>query len=180
MYDSDVHNTANYMFTIMLISRNDQLWPAYIKFSQAVLNASSVAYLFICMVMVLGGMTLVLLHGKYHTGDFYLDSQWVDYWHCVETMLIFLIGGNYVDAAQPALVIHGAHAFYFIVCALVGMFFVTSLLIQIFSDSYGSEAGTFTAERRQQWAALTLALLIKIVAEFCTTTATVVAGRKVF
>ena len=157
MDDSDIHNTANYMFVIMLILRNDQMWPAYTKFGEAVLNASSIAYLFMCMVLVLSGMVMVLLRGQYTTGDFYLDNQWEDYWHSADNTLIFLMGGNYVDAAQPALLINGAYALLFIVLALVGLFFVTSLLIQIFADAYGSEAGSFTSERRQQWAALTLA-----------------------
>ena len=95
--------------------------------------------------------------GQYTTGEFYLDSQWEDYWHSVDNTVIFLMGGNYVDAAQPALQLHGAYAFLFIVLALVGMFFVTSLLIQIFANAYGSEAGSFTTERRQHWSALTLA-----------------------
>ena len=93
-------------------------------------------------------MVMVLLHGQYSTGDFYLDTQWDDFWSCANTMTIFLIGGNYVDAAQPALIVHGAHAFLWIVLALLGMFFVTSLLIQIFADAYAAQPG-FTSEKRQ-------------------------------
>ena len=52
-------------------------------------------------------------------------------------MFIYLSNGeNFVEAVEPAVDVNGAYALFFVVASLLGLFFVSSLLIQIFSEAY--------------------------------------------
>ena len=60
-----------------------------------------------------------------------------------------------LQVVDPALEVHGAFALLFITCSLIGMFFITALLIQIFTQTYSQAASTtFTLARIHHWSAL--------------------------
>ena len=60
-----------------------------------------------------------------------------------------------LQVVDPALEAHGAFALLFIICSLIGMFFITALLIQIFTQTYSQAASTtFTLTRIHHWSAL--------------------------
>ena len=60
-----------------------------------------------------------------------------------------------LQVVDPALEVHGAFALLFITCSLIGMFFITALIIQIFTQTYSQAASTtFTLARIHHWSAL--------------------------
>ena len=82
-------------------------------------------------------MFAVLLHGQYTTGDFYTDNQYTDFFQSITTMYIYLsTGENFVEAVEPAIEIQVTYALLFTACSLLGLFFISSLLIEIFADAF--------------------------------------------
>jgi hypothetical protein len=70
-------------------------------------------------------------------------------------MFIYLaVGENYVESVEPALSNHGAYALFFVICSLLGLFFITSLFLQVFTDAYSSTKGVLTPQQYRRWAAL--------------------------
>ena len=92
MDDTGSLEICNYALALAVVIRNESLWMPISIFTQAVGAAGPVAYLFVTIVLVSSGMMLVLLHGKYDTEDFYVDSQYSDYFYSVTTMSMFMIG----------------------------------------------------------------------------------------
>ena len=64
-----------YALAMMIVVRNDQLWFPLLTFVRAVGNAIPIAQMFVMFVLVSACMILVLLHGRYDTGDYYNDTQ---------------------------------------------------------------------------------------------------------
>jgi hypothetical protein len=155
--DTGYFELCNYALALAVVIRNEVLWMPVSIFTQAVMSAGPVAYLFVAIILVVSGMMLVLLHGTYHTGDFYVDSQYADYFYSVTTMAMYMIGGaNFVEAQETALEIHGAHALIFIAMTIVSLWFITAILITIFAQAYTNVAeGRMTSTRMQQWGSLT-------------------------
>ena len=46
------------------------------------------------------------------------------------------LGENYVEAVSPALALTHWYSMFFISCQLIGLFFITALLIEAFCASY--------------------------------------------
>lgn len=52
-------------------------------------------------------------------------------------MFIYLTTGeNFVEAVSPALEIHPAYGLVFFACSLMGLFFISSLLIEVFAQAW--------------------------------------------
>ena len=68
--------------------------------------------------------------------------------------LYFEVGENYVEAVEPALSNNGGCSFFFVICSLLGLFFIASPLLQVFSDVDSSANATLTPQQYRQWAAL--------------------------
>jgi len=153
--DDSIPNVANYVLTIMIIIRNRTIWPPIITFSKAVLAAAPIAYLFFVFCLIISSMTLVLLNLQVNTGNYYKDSQFTNYFYAVCKMSIYMIGGNFVEVVDPALEVHRTYSMLFMTCSLIGMFFITALLVQIFSDTYSQAASiTFSSARIMHWGAI--------------------------
>ena len=174
--DDSIPNVANYVLTIMIIIRNRTIWPPIITFAKAVLAAAPIAYLFFVFCLIISSMTLVLLNRQVNTGDYYKDSQFTNYFYALCTMSIYMIGGNFVEVlivdkmpftaawtqrvlawqvVDPALEVHRTYSMLFMTCSLIGMFFITALLVQIFSDTYSQAASTtFSSARIMHWGAI--------------------------
>jgi len=85
------------------------MWHSVVNFAIAVGRASAVVFLFVSAVLITGSLSLVLLSGKYTSGDVYTDDQFRDYLQCCITMFIYLAtGANYVEAVSPSLSLPGA------------------------------------------------------------------------
>ena len=83
---------TNYMLPVILLLRNDSLWPETFVFISAVAASAPVAYLWLCVTLVLAGMLTVLLHGQYVTGDYYTDNQFEDFFTSISTISVYMIG----------------------------------------------------------------------------------------
>ena len=71
-------NTVAYILPVLILLRYEEIWPACFVFAEAVSAAGPIVYIWLCVLLLLSGMTSVLLHGKYTTGDDYTDSQFYD------------------------------------------------------------------------------------------------------
>ena len=136
--------------------------PACFLFVDAVKAAGSIVYIFWCLLLLLGGMSTVLLHGQYATGDDYIDSQYRDFFHSLSTMSVFLVdNGNYVEAVQPALNVSGLYVAFFMAISVFSMFFVSAILLTLFMNQYSAGAGgMLTTAQHRKWSALTLTHLL--------------------
>ena len=91
--DNSGTNFLSYIAPLLILLRNEDIWPACFMFIQAVGAAGPMVYLWLCLLLLLSGMGCVLLHGQYSTGDDYTDSQFYDFYHALSTMSVFLIDG---------------------------------------------------------------------------------------
>ena len=66
---------ANYILPSLFVLRNERMWPSIVIFASSIFAAAPVAYLFLCLLLVITVMATVLLHGKLDTGGFYEDNQ---------------------------------------------------------------------------------------------------------
>ena len=87
--------------------------------------------------MTTSAMSVVLLRGKYETGDFYTDRQYHDFSTAFTTMFIYLASGeNFIEATSEGIKQSLWYSAFFMSISLVGLFFITALLIEAFSESY--------------------------------------------
>jgi len=96
------------------------------------------------------------MEGEYETGDFYVDNQYSDFFNAFVTMFIYLsTGENYVEAVGTALELPGGTFIYFLfffVGSLLGTFFISSLLIDMFQANFLEKSdGELTKARRDKW-----------------------------
>ena len=92
--DVSVHNIAIYIFILMAVLRNEHVWNAFYMFLHAAIAAGPVAYLFVCMLLVIAAMSTALLHDRYGTDDFQIDFQYHNTVNSLTTMFIYLSTGE--------------------------------------------------------------------------------------
>ena len=155
-------HAGSYIAPLLVLLRNEDIWPACFLFIDAVKAAGPIIYIWLCLLLVVSGMSVLLLHGQYSTGDDYTDSQFRDFYHALSTMSVFLVDqGNFVEVVEPALSVHGLYVMFFGAIAVFSMFFVSAILLTLFMNTYSAGAGgTLTPAQRRKWAALTLTHLL--------------------
>ena len=103
------------------------------------------------------------MNGKFESGDFYLDSQFDDFYYSMSTMSIFMLdGANYVEVVEPSIDISGTYIFIWVGLTIMGNYFMVSLLLQFFGDAYAakSDSQQQAGSRRNEWSSLTLTFLM--------------------
>ena len=108
-------------------------------------------------------MLVVLMNSKFDSGDYYMDSQFDDFYYSMSTMSIFMLGGNnYVELVEPSLDISGTYIFIWVGLTIMGNYFMLSLLLQFFGDAYAakSDQQQKAGSRRNEWSSLTLTFLM--------------------
>jgi hypothetical protein len=103
------------------------------------------------VILVTAGNAVVLMQGKYETGDFYTDNQFETFLTALGTMFIFVVSGeNYVEAITASL--HDPYAFFYLcffaICTVLGMFFISALLIEQFQSTFLRQADNKHNEER--------------------------------
>ena len=73
---------ALYLYPVLLILRNKSLWQSLIAFFSSFVAAGGVLHLFFCLLLTTSAISVVMLKGKYDTGDFSVDNQ-VQYKICL-------------------------------------------------------------------------------------------------
>eukprot|EP00656_Telonema_subtile_P049577 TRINITY_DN6198_c0_g4_i1.p1 TRINITY_DN6198_c0_g4~~TRINITY_DN6198_c0_g4_i1.p1 ORF type:complete len:2110 (-),score=325.82 TRINITY_DN6198_c0_g4_i1:69-6398(-) len=150
-------SVADYAYPLILILRNEAIWSECIVFVYALAGARRVAYLWLRVLIVVAGMATVLLHGQFDTGDYYVDMEFYDFYHSITTVSIYLLSfDNFERVVQPSLLVHGLYVIIWVVVALFGVFFITAILLQIFSESYSKRTDVPASQgaRRSTWVAL--------------------------
>ena len=153
---------VSYIAPVLVLLRNEDIWPALGLFLDAIGAAGSIVYIMAILLLMLSGMTNVLLHGVFSTNNYAVDSQFQDFYRSLSTLSVYLIdGSNFIEVVEPALAVSGLYVFFFISISLFSIFFVSAILITLFMDHYAKgTGGQLTPQRRKRWAALTLVHLL--------------------
>ena len=153
-----------YMYLALIVMQNQGMYRSFVNFVKAVCNASKVIWLFFCAQAVISSLALVLLSGKYTTSNYYVDQQYKDYLRCFVTVYTFLsTGANYTDAVNPSLQLAAVlvYCLFFLFCTMVGMFFIFSLLIDMFCSGFlNSTPGSMNANRKFKLESATCCLIM--------------------
>jgi hypothetical protein len=59
----------HYVYPLMAIFRNKEIWLSIVQFTLSVNSASPVLLLFFCFLLALSGIATLLMHGAYATGQ---------------------------------------------------------------------------------------------------------------
>jgi len=150
------HSLRVYLYLVLLILHSETLWASVNNFAAAMWKAQDVIAFFIVALLVTSSQSLALLRGSYSSGDFYVDNQYSDFFNSFTTMFIYLsTGENYVEAVGLALELPGGtyvYFLYFLSCSLLGTFFISSLLIDMFQSNFlEKDDGEMTKMRRLRW-----------------------------
>ena len=79
-----------------MLLHSPALWPEISTFAQAVLSAAPAAHLWVYILIVASSMLVVLLNGKFKSGEYATDSQFDDFYYSLSTLSIFMLDfGNY-------------------------------------------------------------------------------------
>ena len=87
-------NTVVLLVPLLVILQNEEIWLACLLFVEAISSAGEIAYIWFCLLLLLSGQSCVLLHGRFSTGDDFVDNQFQDFYHAVSTISVFLIDGQ--------------------------------------------------------------------------------------
>ena len=149
---------GHYFTPILIVLRSEFLWGSVTTFKDAVLAADQVIFLLLVVLLVTAANSVVLMQNKYDTGDFYTDNQFETFLNALGTMFVFVISGeNYVEAITTSL--QDNYLFFYIaffaICTILGMFFISALLIEQFQSTFLQSASfKHTKQRVRGWLAL--------------------------
>lgn len=138
------------MYPLLFIFRNHRLYMSLVAFSCSLASASTVLLLFLCFILTTSAIAMVMLQGVYTSGSLYENNQYFDFSTTFLTLLVYTTDGdNYVEAASIGFRDSLWYAFFFLVCSVIGMFFITSLLIDAFCGSYEDDQKSVFVLRKQ-------------------------------
>lgn len=110
-------------------------------------------YLYLILLLVSGAQGVALLRNVLQTGDWKTDNQYNNVWNSFLTLFIYTSSGeNFNEAVNPALVQSSYYMWFFVLYAFVGLFFMTSLVVAIFTESYDAEARHSNSHKLDKWA----------------------------
>ena len=187
--DGGIRRLALYIYPVLLVLRNNSLWQSLTAFSSSFIAAGGVLHLFFCLLLTTSAMSVLMLKGKYETGEYSVDNQVSNlvntklipacYCECYQyadlfslqyesmsssllTMFVYLVSGeNYVEATTTAFNQDLWNSVFFIGCSLVGLFFLTSLFIEAFSESFNAnKKELYSTQRQQEWCSLLVVMEI--------------------
>ena len=155
--------SVNYVLPIMFLLHSPALWPEMVTFVRAVVSAGPAAHLWAYILIVASAMMVVLLNGKFTSGDYFVDRQFADFYQSISTLSIYMLGmGTYIELVEPSLDVNGAYIFIWIMLAILGCYLMVSLLLQFFGDTYAakSDQQQKAGSRRKEWCSLSLTFMM--------------------
>ena len=94
-YDtSGMGRLKHYVYPILIILWNQQIWRSLVAFLYGIGQALSVLLLFFSFVLGISAIVMLFLQGLYTSGDFYLDNQFSDYMQAFTTMFYYVLSGE--------------------------------------------------------------------------------------
>ena len=99
--------------------------------------AANVLLIFLCLVLTTAAIAMLMFRGVYDFENYYIDTQFQDFYQSSTTMFIYLISGdNYTDAASAVMPWSSLYTVFFMCCTIVGLFFLSALLIEAYCGSF--------------------------------------------
>lgn len=141
----------HYLYPLLFLMRNHTLWISIMAFGQSMVSAATVLLLFFCFLLTTTGVATLMLQGVYSEGDtLYENNQYFSFSQSFVTMLVYLVNGdNYIEAASIGLRESIWYSVFFVACTVIGMFFITALLIESFCGSYEEDQQAVHQVRRR-------------------------------
>jgi len=137
---------------ICMLVRMPSMWRYVYLLTTAMFAVKQALYLYLCVLLIAGCQSVALFAGVYDTDDWQQDQQFQNFYSSFITMFIYTsTGENFNEAVNPALVHSPVYGFFFAFYTFVGMFFVTSLVVAIFQNSYNDESEADNSERFSRW-----------------------------
>ena len=152
----------HYLYPLLFILRNHALWMSLVAFAKSMISAGVVLLLFLCFIMTMAAIGTMMLQGVYDDSVFYELNQYFDFSTTFITMFIMVEGGdNYVEAASIGFRESIWYSLFFVLCTVIGLFFITSLLIEAFCGSYeDDQLCCFRLRKRNERRSLVAVMLI--------------------
>ena len=92
---SGMGRIKHYIYPILVILRNQQIWRSLVAFLWGIGQALSVMLLFFSFVLGISAICMLFLQGLYNSGDFYVDNQFSDYMQAFTTMFYYTLSGEF-------------------------------------------------------------------------------------
>ena len=130
-------------------------------FAKSLSSASTVLILFLCFVLTTSAIAMIMLRGVYTENGFYENNQYFDFSTTFFTLLVYTAGGdNFVEASTIGFRDSVWYALFFVFSSVMGMFFITSLLIEAFCGSYEeNQNDVFVLRKRNERRSLCAVML---------------------
>ena len=151
----------HYLWPLLFVFRNHRLYMSLFAFMRSMLSASTVLLLFLCFLLTTSAISTLMFRGVYTGSNYYENNQYFDFSTAFVTLFVFLKDGdNYVEAATIGFRDSLWYSLFLIFCTVMGLFFITSLLIEAFCGSYEEDQrAVWVLRKRNERRSNTVAML---------------------